>query len=181
MISKTKMTTERYMNGLWRRINDTRSEFKRFISYEYNYSVHINFHKNYNSTFGNVDKLIRRYFKYIRKKHKLTFSAFYLVPKSKIDSVYNPPHVHILFLVFNSNSKTESILKDSALGNEYFVRCIVQQLSEPDGAISYLVKNKNLKLTDMDSVHFDFYRESLLKKYRNESEFLNRKISNKFE
>ena len=174
------MKTEQYMNALWHKINQTRTEFKRFISYEYNYFVHINFHKNYNSTFGNVDRLIKSYFRYLRKKHKLTYSAFYLVPKSKIDSVYNPHHIHILFLVYYSNSNTETVLKDSALGIKYFVKCIVQQLSEPDGAINYLIKNKNLKLTDLDSVHFDFYRESLLKKYRNESEFLNRKLANKF-
>ena len=162
-----------YMESEWDRINSIRDGFRSLINYEWNFFATINFHKNYRTTIENVEILIKRFLSDLRKHKKLTFSAFYIIPKSYIDPVSNPHHVHILFLVFNDSSTTKQTIEECANGYSPFNKCIVYELYEPEAGIYYVIKNKNFKVTDMDSVHYDFYREQLLRKYRNSTEYVN--------
>jgi hypothetical protein len=170
----------KYMESLWNKINDTRKEFKEFISYEWNYFAHLSFHKNYETKIENVEKLVKRYFDFLRNKKKLTFSAFYIIPKSRISPVYNPHHIHSLFLLFNPNNKSTQTLKESAVRYDEITSCEVHHLSSPEAGINYLSGARNFKLTDYENVHFDFYREQLLKKYRNDVEFINTELMRQY-
>ena len=161
-----------YMNSVWSRINTTRESFRSFIDYEWNYFVTINFHKNYETKIERIDAVLKRFFSDLRRNKKITFSAFYIIPKSYIDPVYNPHHVHILFLIFNDKRMTKHSIKECANAYSCFNKCIVYSLYAPESGIIYLTKNKNLKLNNLEDVHFDFYREKLLKKYRNSTEYI---------
>ena len=75
---------------------------------------------------------------------------------------------------------TSHLIKECASGYGSFNKCIVQKLYAPEAG-KYLLKNTNLKLTDLNSVHFDFYREQLLRKYRNQTEYINDEFRIDFE
>ncbi len=164
------------MESVWNRINNTRGDFKSFIDYEWNYIAHINFHKNYQTDIANVDKLLRKFLGDLRRCKNFTFSAFYIIPKSHINPVFNPHHVHILFLLYNEKRMTRHLIEECASNYRSFNKCIVKKLYAPEAGTNYLLKNKNLKLTDLESVHFDFYREQLLKKYRDSTDYIHDEI-----
>jgi hypothetical protein len=170
-----------YMETIWNRINEARDDFKSFIDYEWNFLATITFHENYLTDLDRVDILLKDFFCKLRRYKKWIFSAFYIIPKSYINPVYNPHHVHILFLVFNEKRMTRHLIEECA--NEYssFNKCVVYKLFAPEAGTNYLLKNKNLRLTDLDSVYFDFYREQLLRKYRNQTEYINDELRRAFE
>jgi hypothetical protein len=162
------------MEALWNRINRTRNEFRDFICYEWNYLAHLNFHRNYETSTERIEKLIKGYLRRLRRTNKLTFSAFYIIPKSNVNPIYNPHHVHILFLIYNSNYDTATVLEYGALKYKSINKCIVSQLDNQEVAINYLTKNKNLKLTNRyHDYHYDFFREQLLKKYSSPTDYIN--------
>ena len=103
-----------YMELQWKKINKAREDFQDFINYEWNYAVHLSFHKNDSTNLEDTNKLVRAYLKDLRKVKKFVFSAFYIIPESFIDPEFKPHHIHILFLIFNENERMKIILKDSA-------------------------------------------------------------------
>ena len=173
--------TLKHMELLWKRINETRNGFRDFIEYEWNYMAHLTFHKNYHSKLVNVIRLVKRYLDFLRKKKRLTFAAFYIIPKSRVDPIYNPHHVHILFLVFNSNDRTAQTLLQSAERYNDILNCEAHSLYSPEAGTNYLSKNKNLNIANYENIHFDFYREQLLKEYRNDNEFINAELKRMFQ
>ena len=170
-----------YMKSVWNRINETREGFRSLIDYEWNFLATINFHKNYLTNTDNIDIILKRFFSDLRRYKKFTFSAFYIIPKSYIDPVFNPHHVHILFLVYNEKRMTRHLIEECASGYGSFNKCIVYRLFEPEAGTNYLMKNKNLRLTDFERIHFGFYREKLLKKYINSTEYINDELRLAFE
>ena len=167
----TELTWKEENNAYWNRVNRARREFQDFINYEWNYAVHISFHKNYDSDTNNANKLVRAYLNYLRRNKKLTFSSFYIIPKSFIDPYFKPHHIHILMLIFNETDRMQMILKDATIQFPAINKCEVHQLYMPE-ASRYLTKFKNLNLTDLDSFYFDFYREKLLEKYGNQTGYI---------
>lgn len=164
----------------WDKINRARRDFQEFINYKWNYAVHISFHKNYKTEYKNVNRLIRAYLNDLRRKRKLTFSSFYIIPKSFVDPEFNPHHIHILMLIFNDKERMKIILKDSTIIFPSINKCVVHKLHAPEAG-KYVTKFKNLNLTDLNSFYFDFYREKLLEKYRNPTEFINVELRRAFE
>ena len=167
---------ERY----WERINQTRREFQEFICYEWNYAVHFSFHKNFDAEKERSNKLIRTYLSDLRRERKLTFSAFYIIPRSFVDPEYNPHHIHMLLLVFNPQGRMKMLLEDATLRYYEINKCVVHELYNPEAGTNYLTKFKNLRLTDIDSFYFDFYREKLLSKYGNSVGYINDELKRQY-
>ena len=167
-----QLKPKEYMNIEWKKINEARRQFQDFINYEWNYAVHLSFHKHYRTNIEDTNKLVRAYLKDLRRAKKLIFSAFYIIPKSFIDPDFKPHHIHILLLIFHEKERMKILLKDSTTKFYQINKCEVHKLDMPESGY-YVTKFKNLKLTDLESFHFDFYREQLLEKYGNQIEFVN--------
>jgi hypothetical protein len=164
-----KKENEKY----WESINQVRREFQEFICYEWNYAVHFSFHKNFDAQTERSNKLIRSYLSDLRRERILIFSAFYIIPTSFVDPEYNPHHIHMLLLVFNQQGRTKIELEDATLRYNEINKCIVHELYSSEAGYKYLTKFKNLRLTDLDSFYFDFYREKLLSKYGSTVGYIN--------
>ena len=164
----------------WNKINSARKEFQEFINYEWNYAVHISFHKNYETETDNINRLVRAYLNELRRNRKLTFSSFYIIPKSFIDPKFNPHHIHILMLIFNDQDRMKILLKDTSAIFPSINKCVVHNLYLPEAG-KYLTTFENLNLIDLDSIYFDFYREKLLEKYCNPTAYINDELRRRFE
>ena len=132
-----------YMNLQWDKINEARRQFQDFINYEWNYAVHLNFHKNYETNTKTTDKLVRAYLKDLRKVKKVVFSAFYIIPESFIDPNFKPHHIHILLLIYNEKERLKILLKDSTTKFHQINKCEVHKLEMPESGL-YVTKFKNL-------------------------------------
>ena len=170
-----------YMNLQWDKINRARWEFQKFINYEWNYAVHISFHKNNETVTETTNKLVRSYLNDLRRLRKLTFSAFYIIPRSYVDPDFNPHHIHILLLIYNTQDRMKILLKDATTKYNAINKSEVHELYNPEAGTMYLTKFKNLKLTDPENIYFDFYREKLLKKYGNPTGYINDELRLAFE
>lgn len=116
----------------------------------------------------------------LRRERKLTFSAFYIIPESFVDPEYNPHHIHILLLIFNPQERTKIVLEDATLRYNEINKSVVHELYDPEAGTNYLTKFKNLRLTDLDSFYFEFYREKLLAKYGSSVGYINDEMRMKF-
>ena len=59
------------MEHQWDKINEARRQFQDFINYEWNYAVHLSFHKHYRTNIDDTNKLVRAYLKDLRKIKKI--------------------------------------------------------------------------------------------------------------
>lgn len=175
------IATNKYTKEYWDKINETRRAFQDWINYEWNYAVHISFHKHYETNTKTTEKLVIAYLNDLRRVKKLTFSSFYIIPKSFVDPEFNPHHIHILLLIFNEKERLKILLKDSTTKFSQINKCEVHNLYEPEAGTYYVTKFKNLNLTDLQSIHYDFYREKLLKKYGNSTGYINDELKKKFQ
>ena len=73
------------------------------------------------------------------------------------------------------------ILKDATTKYNAINKSEVHELYNPEAGTMYLIKFKNLKLTDPENIYFDFYREKLLKKYGNPTGYINDELRLAFE
>lgn len=169
-----------YMNIEWEKINEARRQFQDFINYEWNYAVHLSFHKNYETNTKTTEKIVKAYLKDLRKEKKVLLTAFYIIPKSFVDPEFNPHHIHILLLIFNERERMKIILKDSTTKFYQINKCEVHELYMPESGY-YVTKFKNLKLTDFESFHFDFYKKQLLERYGTATDFINDELRRAFQ
>ena len=72
-------------------------------------------------------------------------------------------------------------MKDSTTKLYKINKCEVHELYMPESGTGYVTKFKNLKLTDFESFHFDFYREQLLEKYRSPTDYINDELKIAFQ
>ena len=57
------IATNKYTKEYWDKINETRRAFQDWINYEWNYAVHISFHKHYETNTKITEKLVIAYLK----------------------------------------------------------------------------------------------------------------------
>ena len=108
-----QLKPKEYLNIEWKKINEARIQFQDFINYEWNYAVHLSFHKNYETNTKTTEKIVKAYLKDLRKEKKVLLTAFYIIPKSFVDPEFNPHHIHILLFIFNERERMKILLKDS--------------------------------------------------------------------
>ena len=160
----------------WNKINRARRDFQAFISYEWNYAVHLAYHRRYDANVENSKRLIKLYLNDLRRERQLLLSAFYIIPKSYIDPYNKPHHIHILLMVLNPHERMKMLLKDATLRYDAINTCEVHKLYGPEAGINYLTKFKNLNLTDLNSFYFDLHKEQLLKRYGNPAGYINAQL-----
>jgi hypothetical protein len=78
--------------------------------------------------------------------------------------------------IYNDPKHTTPILRETARHFKSINKCVAEVITSQDALINYLAKNKNFNIKNYENIHVNFYRERLIEKYPNRTDYLNQEL-----